>query len=572
VLLFSTLAATTIYAEDAGAGTRSAAKGAYSGRAYNSSLVSLAPCPAWTAVPSANSGAGDNVLNSVSASSATDIWAVGYDGSGSNAKTLVTRWDGKSWQVVPSPNPQSGNNFLEAVAAIAPNNVWAVGLWSTRDDSGSFILNWTGQEWKESRLPDLNPQTQLYTISARSANDIWAVGSLYDPGRKREGVVTLHYNGVDWQVVPTRTGNYSDALYGVVAIAPNDAWAVGYIGGGGAITMHWNGTEWGANNPPSRNGRQYVLSAVTATAANDVWAVGYSRAHQANSKPTLLINHWNGSFWTESKLDNPSEEGSVLFGVAAASPTDIWAVGYFVASGQRRTLLMHYDGANWSKVSTGDAGEGATLYSVAVPGGGNSPGEPVAVGYSTSGARRTLMRRNALLALISIFSLLLLAACSPQAALTEADQAIQTADDLIKKANTTLERIEQVKQRAQQLKEDFNLETLPSIVQPAGSKATELWQDLKKSSLCASLKSMVQDGQLPDKQKVIDFINEKLGAGEYAPINNGGSPEQTKEEVDALAQQVTDITNQIDTTRQDDQDTFAALLIELGCVPPPTTP
>lgn len=178
------------------------------------------------------------------------------------------------------------------------------------------------------------------------------------------------------------------------------------------------------------------------------------------------------------------------------------------------------------------------------------------------------MRRNALLALIS---LILFTACSPQAALSEADQAIQTADDLIKKANTTLERIEQAKQRAQELKENFSLETLPSLVQPDGSKATELWQDLKKSSLCASLKSMAQDGQLPDKQKVIDFINEKLGTGEYAPIAEA-NPEQQKEEVDALAQQVTEIADQIDTTRQDDQDTFAALLIELGCVPPPTNP
>ena len=366
-------------------------RGVYAGELYR---ASMAPCPAWTPVASPNSGGGENVLFSVSAASAGEIWAVGYSASGPDAKTLALRWDGKTWQVVPSPNPGQGENIFEVVAAIAPNTVWALGNWRTENDSGPFIVNWNGQEWKESRLPEINPQTELYAMSARSSDDIWAVGSSYDPGRGREGVLFMHYNGVDWRVIPVRTGNLSDALYGVTAIAPNDAWAVGYsfnYGDARAVALHWDGEEWTLNNPPAQGGRQYVLNAVTAASPSNVWAVGYFRGLQANSKPTLLVNRWDGSFWSQMEIESPSEEGSVLLGVASSAPNDVWAVGYFVASGQRRTLLMHYDGNSWTKVATGDAGEGATLYSVAVPSGG----DPIAVGYGTTGAKRTLIERYA---------------------------------------------------------------------------------------------------------------------------------------------------------------------------------
>jgi hypothetical protein len=60
------------------------------------------------------------------------------------------------------------------------------------------------------------------------------------------------------------------------------------------------------------------LHAVDAVAANDVWAVGDNGYHQ----------HWNGATWSQVAGPYPGLGGR-FNGVAAASSSDVWAVGYF---------------------------------------------------------------------------------------------------------------------------------------------------------------------------------------------------------------------------------------------------
>ncbi|HEX4812404.1 MAG TPA: hypothetical protein VFV66_06590 [Nonomuraea sp.] len=67
------------------------------------------------------------------------------------------------------------------------------------------------------------------------------------------------------------------------------------------------------------------LSDVLATSSGDVWAVGQQEIWDV-WKNRGTIRHWNGSRWTEVAIRDATTAGS-LRGLAAAAPSDVWAVG-----------------------------------------------------------------------------------------------------------------------------------------------------------------------------------------------------------------------------------------------------
>src|SRR5262245_28048372 len=72
-------------------------------------------------------GAHDNALNSVSASSDTDAWAVGSRVNNNLvSRTLILHWDGAQWSSVHSPNKGTGETVLMSVFAASPTRAWAV--------------------------------------------------------------------------------------------------------------------------------------------------------------------------------------------------------------------------------------------------------------------------------------------------------------------------------------------------------------------------------------------------------------------------------------------------------------
>ncbi|MEV0344466.1 hypothetical protein AB0H88_01780 [Nonomuraea sp. NPDC050680] len=67
------------------------------------------------------------------------------------------------------------------------------------------------------------------------------------------------------------------------------------------------------------------LSDVTALSSGDVWAVGQQEIWDV-WKNRGTVRHWNGSSWSEVTLRDATGAGN-LRGVAATSPSDVWAVG-----------------------------------------------------------------------------------------------------------------------------------------------------------------------------------------------------------------------------------------------------
>lgn len=302
----------------------------------------------WSIVSTPNNGVGDNILNGVNGSASNDVWEVGYYAFGTWKQTLIEHWNGIEWSLVLSPNTNNRLNELNGVVAISATNAWAVGSASSGNalDQITLTLHWDGTAW--SIIPSPSPGTlglnSLYAVAANSANDVWAVGSFTNTGEFAQTLI-VHWDGTSWEVTPSaNVSGDNNELYGVVALAPDNVWAVGYHGNAafGFLTLieHWNGATWSIVSSPSPFGDD-ILRAVSASGATDIWSVGRSR-NPSTFRTTGLLEHWNGNTW--SQVLGLAAEDTVLYGVAAVSPADAWAVG----DGGGLALIGRWDGSSWN--------------------------------------------------------------------------------------------------------------------------------------------------------------------------------------------------------------------------------
>ncbi len=329
-------------------------------------------------------------LNAVTAISANDVWAVGHTND-NPAKTLITHWDGKSWSRVPSPNVDSVDNELHAVAALSPNDVWVVGSDGIRPGK-TLTMHWDGNTWKVVSSPDAGSEdNDLQSITAISHDDVWAVGyyseTCQDAPPCPTRTLIMHWDANAWKVVTTpKVSNESSALKAVAASSQNDIWAVGYYAAwdtgintfkNRTLILHWNGQVWSQVSSPNVGWNNW-LAAVDAISRDDVWVVGDHNAPDPESDYTLLL-HWDGKAWNvvpDATLGGGN--GSGLTGVVALSANDVWATGN--PSGM---FAEHWDGKTWRMASTprdayGEYMDGMLLGLAAV-----SPTELWAVGGPT---------------------------------------------------------------------------------------------------------------------------------------------------------------------------------------------
>src|SRR5438105_9478377 len=78
----------------------------------------------------------------VSATSASDVWAVGLDGS-ANLPAPIEHWNGSKWSIVPNP-VLTGSRGLISVASLTTANSWAV----VSSGSAALFEHWNGVTWK----------------------------------------------------------------------------------------------------------------------------------------------------------------------------------------------------------------------------------------------------------------------------------------------------------------------------------------------------------------------------------------------------------------------------------------
>jgi Carboxypeptidase regulatory-like domain len=285
---------------------------------------------AFTIFPSPNAdwpGVDKSTLEGVSGVSSRDVWAVGFaeDFASLKSTTLTERWDGTAWRLIPSPNPAGDSlpNRLYSVAAVSSNNVWAVG--EVEFPGKALTLRWNGSAWQVVPNACRAPLQDVTAVRGLTV-DLWAVG----------GATACRLGLAGWRDVPTPPPTPGEAwqLQDVSGSSSRDVWAVGYraIPFGEHVTFaplieHWDGRQWSVN--PFVPGQ--LLYGVKAIAPNDAWAVGTDGARQ-------IILHWDGSSW--SRVPTPSPGGGRLLDVEASGPADLWAAGWFSDRDFRQRTLV----------------------------------------------------------------------------------------------------------------------------------------------------------------------------------------------------------------------------------------
>ncbi len=194
----------------------------------------------------------------------------------------------------------------------------------------------------------------LNGVTLLSSTNAWAVGSYFNGMADRTLIV--HWNGSVWKVVASpNVGGVSreNFLTSVVAISAQNIWAVGSHNNGTAdrtLIMHWNGSSWKIAASSNRGGpaSENILTGVAAASASEIWAVG---KYDDGAAFQTLIERWNGTSWANVASPDPGgpANNNVLNGVTAASTSNVWAVGYyFKQGGAYRTLTVHWTGTAWS--------------------------------------------------------------------------------------------------------------------------------------------------------------------------------------------------------------------------------
>jgi hypothetical protein len=95
----------------------------------------------------------------------------------------------------------------------------------------------------------------------------------------------------------------------------------------------------------------------TAASASSVWVIGEPTPHEGSA-----VERWNGKSWQETplpKISLPASDFLVPDGIAADSATSVWATESIVdeATSAEQTVLLHWNGRSWSRVSVPTAAE-----------------------------------------------------------------------------------------------------------------------------------------------------------------------------------------------------------------------
>jgi hypothetical protein len=290
-----------------------------------------------------------------------------------------------TWEPMSTPNVGFTANVLHAVAATRDGTVaWAVG-YTEKDGPPRLPLavRWDGSTWNLEPVPMSGSEGLLLGVGLSPKGHVWAVGARVAPfGRS---LVAMRWRNGAWDVeatigeeavdpgpagrtplpVPVTTG-----LYDVEPVLDDDVWVVGEgvpaaVDPGGIpvlpvdiatpVVARWDGHTFKLHRIPASGRQSYHLRAISAASPDDVWVVGYSR--DASLTTTARTYHFDGVAWR--LVPNPAEllPGSRLFDVVAISGADVWAVG---GSGVDGPVYIHWDGKAWTRAAAPPAG-GAAL-------------------------------------------------------------------------------------------------------------------------------------------------------------------------------------------------------------------
>ncbi len=257
---------------------------------------------------------------------------------------------------VPGENGTVRINHFAGTAA----DGWAVG---TLRSTAPLIEHWDGTAWSEVATPPLGADTGLNGVVRIARDEAWAVGFQLVDSKKLS--LAERWDGSSWSVTPTADpGSGGNILTAVDTTPGAPVMAVGYQVDGStsqSLIERWHPTAgaWVEMTEVAGSWEQAALTGLLVPSSGQAWAVGWT---ETGGTFHTLAEHWDGTAWT--LVDTPQVAGadSALFLAAAADGTGgLWATGYAAKGSRYRTLAEHFDGTSWTVTPTVDSGATATI-------------------------------------------------------------------------------------------------------------------------------------------------------------------------------------------------------------------
>lgn len=257
--------------------------------------------------------------------------------------------------------------------------------------SASEPSNWSIVESRNSAPIGTDNYPQGSTCLSES--DCWSVGN-YRKGGTSQSLIQ-HFDGSEWRLVeaPSTGATQTNLLRDIACNSSTDCWAVGSFDNGSAqqtLIQHWDGDAWSIKASPNTSPTQSnFLTGIECTSSSACWAVG---SYYGSANIQTLMLRWNGASWSIVTSPNTStSQANFLNGVACPSVGQCWAVGSTTATGiGERTLILRWDGASWAVASSPNLGAGHNMLNAATC----FVGQCWAVGSAMVGAvRQTLVLR-----------------------------------------------------------------------------------------------------------------------------------------------------------------------------------
>jgi hypothetical protein len=264
------------------------------------------------------------------------------------------------WQVSATVStPDAPIISMQGAAASGPGNAWAVGS-STQS---LIVEQWSAGAWSPVTVPaaftDIqNGGVNDFVIGTSSATNTWVYPQVTGDSDQN---YALHWNGKEWATF-TLPGAPS-AITGTAVAGPADVWVFGYqatppdsLGVGAPYAAHYDGYSWRQVKLP------VVPEQVSKASASDIWAVGPTAATAAGSGSSVAdaALHWDGASWRQVALPAPAPVQGATWNpvaVTALSPSNVWVsevpsvTNFSTGYAPDGTILLHWDGRQWSQVS-----------------------------------------------------------------------------------------------------------------------------------------------------------------------------------------------------------------------------
>ncbi|QEU92301.1 hypothetical protein CP970_16550 [Streptomyces kanamyceticus] len=270
-------------------------------------------------------------------------------GSGSSTGAAASA-KGGSWSL--KYVDKAGKGELTAVTATSADDIWAAGYELRNgmmdDPDAQYLLHYEGGDWRRQKAPaELDGNIFHPRLDSSGPDDVWLFGS-----GKDDAVGVARWDGSGWQRVQRPPGAVTDAK----VLAPDDVWVLN----GQQQAYHWDGGRWSSHELPAH------ATALGGTARDGLWAVGFRDSGpgvggegRELSQPAAM--HWDGASWKLTPTPTyrfpdpvPPEAGAFLDDVEVVSPKEVWANGsHDFNHGEVdqeppiEDVLLRWDGSRW---------------------------------------------------------------------------------------------------------------------------------------------------------------------------------------------------------------------------------